>query len=152
MSEYRLIEEIIKLSVANTWDEAKLEWQLAEIYHQEEPDTCLCGHFPINEICVLRNKRNNSTTEVGNICVKKFLGLPSELIFQALRRIAKDETRALNAEAIDHAFHKGWINSWEKKFYFNTMRKRNFSDKQLAKRIEINRKVLNRTRRIKRNG
>lgn len=151
MSEYKLIEEIIRLSVANTWDEAKLEWQLTEIYHQDEPDTCLCSHFPINEICVLLNKRNNLTTEVGNICVKKFLGLPSDLIFQALRRIAKDETRALNAEAIDHAFRKGWINNWEKKFYFDTMRKRNLSDKQSAIRIKINRKVLNRTRRVKRN-
>lgn len=122
---------------------------MAEIYYQEEPDTCLCGHFPINEICVLRNKRNNITTEVGNICVKKFLGLPSELIFQALRRIAKDETRALNTEAIDHAFRKGWINNWEKKFYFDTMRKRNLSNKQWAKRIEVNRQVLKRTRRVK---
>jgi len=149
MSEFKLIEEIIRLSVADTWDEAKLEWQLAEIYHQKEPDTCICGHFPINEICVLRNKRNNLITEVGNICVKKFLGLPSDLIFKALRRIAKDETRALNAEAIDHAFRKGWINNWEKRFYFDTMRKRNLSNKQLAKRIQINRQVLNRTRRVK---
>ncbi len=151
MSEFKLIEEIIILSVADTWDEAKIEWQLAEIYHQEEPDTCLCSHFPINEICVLRNKRNNLTTQVGNICVKKFLGLPSDLMFQALRRIAKDETRALNAETIDHAFRKGWINNWEKKFYFDTMRKRNLSNKQLAKRIQINRQVLNRTKRVKRN-
>ena len=149
MSEYKLIEEIIRLSVADTWDEAKLEWQLAEIYHQKEPDTFICGHFPINEICVLHNKRNNLTTEVGNICVKKFLGLPSDLIFQALRRIAKDETRALNAEAVDHAFRKRWINDWEKNFYFDTIRKRNLSNKQLAKRVELNRKVLNRTKRVK---
>ena len=46
MSEYKLAEQIIQLSVANTWDEAKLEWQLEEIYRQEEPDTCLCGHSP----------------------------------------------------------------------------------------------------------
>lgn len=147
MSEYRLTQEIIHRSQAKTWDEAKLEWQLVEVYQQEEPDTCLCGHFPINEICVLRNKRNQHTIEVGNICVKKFLGLPSEKIFQALRRIAKDESKALNAEAIQHAYERGWINDWEKQFYFDTMRKRRLSDKQLAMRKQINHLVLHQTKR-----
>jgi len=33
----------------------------------------------------------NLTAEVGNICVKKFLGLASALIFQGLRRIVWDD-------------------------------------------------------------
>ena len=96
MSQYKLTQGIIHLSEANTWDEAKLEWELAEVYQQDEPDTCLCCYFPINEIRVLRNKRNHQVTRVGNVCVKKFLGLPSYKIFDALRRIAEDESRALN--------------------------------------------------------
>lgn len=147
MSEYKLAEAIVALSESRTWDQAKLEWQLEEIYNQDEPDTCLCGHYPIVEICVLRNGRNRNTAEVGNVCVKRFMGLPSDRIFNAVARIARDIKRPLNAEAITHAYGRGWINDWERGFYFDTMRKRLLSDKQIAKRIEINRLVLKETSR-----
>jgi hypothetical protein len=147
MPEYELMQEIIRLSQAATWREAKLEWELAEVFYQQEPDTCLCGHFPINEICVLRNRRNGHRAEVGNVCVKKFLGLPSDEIFRALSRVAKDETKALNAEAVGHAHERSWINDWEREFYLDTMRLRKLSNKQLVKRKQINRLVLRRTRR-----
>jgi len=141
-NQYKLTQGIIELSNANTWDEAKLEWDLVEIYRQEEPDTCLCGHHPIIEICILKNRVNETCTVVGNVCVKKFMGLPSDKIFQAVRRIGKDETKALNAEAIQHAHERGWINDWERSFCFNTMRKRNLTPKQKSKRAEINQLVL----------
>ena len=144
MTEYKLSQEIINLSDADCWDLAKLEWELEDVYREDEPDTCLCGRFPINEICVLRNKRNNNQTIVGNVCVKKFLGLPSDKIFQAIHRISEDDDKALNAEAIDHARKKGWINDWEKKFYIDTWRKRKLTRKQHVKRLEINKKVLGR--------
>lgn len=32
MSEYKLAEEIIKLSMSKKWDMAKLEWVLREVY------------------------------------------------------------------------------------------------------------------------
>ena len=142
MSEYRLTSEIIKLSVADIWDMAKLEWGLHEIYEAEEPETCLCRHFPIKEICVLRNKANGNFTVVGNCCVKKFIGLPSDKIFQAVKRVRKDDEKSLNAEAINHAFEKGWINQWEFEFSIDTMRKRNLSLKQVQTRKKINVKML----------
>jgi hypothetical protein len=141
-NEYQLSREIIARSNATTWDEAKLEWDLAAIYHQAEPETCLCGHFPIIEICVLQNRLNGNRAIVGNVCVKKFMGLPSERIFQAVRRIRKDPSRPLNAEAIEHAFQHGWINDWERRFCFDTMRKRKPSQKQLNIRLQINENVL----------
>lgn len=142
MAHYELAAKIIDLSVATTWDEAKLEWSLIDVFKEDEPDTCLCGHFPILENCLLRNRRNGNEAIVGNVCVKKFLGLPSDKIFQAINRIAQDNPRSLNAEAIDHAHRKGWINDWERTFYFNTMRTRNLSPRQRQKRIEINDNVL----------
>ena len=143
-SEYQLATEITKLSDADQWDEAKLEWQLKEIYREDEPLTCLCGHFPIIEICVLSNSKNGNEALVGNICVKKFLGLPSNKIFTAIKRITDDESAALNPEAIIHVYERGWIDEWKKKFYLDTWRKRNLSNKQLAKRIGINQMVLRR--------
>ena len=146
-NEFKLATEIISLSVAKTWDEAKIEWELEEIYKQDVPETCLCGKFPILEICVLRNRRNGNPAVVGNVCVKKFMGLPSDHIFAAIKRVAGDIERPLNAETVNHAHRRGWINSWERDFYFDTMRKRSLSGKQNKTRVKINRKVLERTSR-----
>jgi hypothetical protein len=147
---FRLIEEIVRLSQAATWEEAKLEWQLADVYQVSEPETCLCGHFPINEVCVLRNIGNGATTEVGNVCVKKFLGLPSEAVFRGLRRIAEDKTKALSAELTKHAHARGWINDWEATFCTDTIRTRKLSTAQRRTRVQINQKVLERSQRRRR--
>ena len=149
MSEYQLTKEIVARSNAKAWDAAKLEWALEEVYEAEEPDTCLCGHFPIIEICVLRNKVNRNTAIVGNCCVKKFIGLPSDKIFQAVKRVRKDTEKSLNAEAVQHAVDRGWITEWEKDFYFDIMRKRNLSPKQAAKKAQINEKFMHNMQRKK---
>ncbi len=142
MSEYKLTQEIIQLSNSEVWDFAKLEWALNEIYEADEPETCLCGHFPIIEICILRNKLNGQFATVGNCCVKKFIGLPSDLIFKAVKRVRMDKEKSLNAEAIQYAYEKNWINEWEFKFSIDTMRKRILSGKQLQTRMKVNEKML----------
>ncbi|MGF7192108.1 hypothetical protein JOE11_005185 [Robbsia andropogonis] len=142
MSEYKLTTEILARSEASTWDSAKAEWALRDVYESDLPQTCLCGHFPIIEICSIGNRLNGKAVEVGNCCVKKFIGLPSDKIFQAVKRIRKDSAKSLNAEAIGHAHDKGWINTWERDFYLNNMRKRNLSEKQAQKKTQINEKVI----------
>lgn len=142
MGKYQLFSGIIALSQAKDWDTAKLEWRLKEIFFSDDPETCLCGHFPIIELCILKNKKNGKEATVGNCCVKKFMDLPSDKIFQAVKRIRKGEGKSLNAEALSYALEKGWINQWEFKFYLDTCRKRMLSDKQISKRIQINNKVL----------
>jgi hypothetical protein len=147
MSEYKLTEEILARSHGTIWIAAKLEWTLEHVYEADEPETCLCGHFPIIEICELRNKFNGNSATVGNCCVKKFIGLPSDLIFQAVKRVRKDIEKSLNEQAIRHAWEKGWINEWEYKFSLDTMRKRGLSQKQMATRIKVNEKMLANMRR-----
>ena len=142
MLKYKLINKIVALSQSNVWDEAKLEWVLKDVYEAEEPETCLCGHFPIIEICVIQNNFNGNNTIVGNWCVKKFIGLPSDKIFQAVKRVRKNTEKSLNAEAIQHAFDRQWITEWEKKFYLDIMRKRSLSLKQVEKKTQINRKFM----------
>jgi hypothetical protein len=141
---WRLVEEIIALSVANTWGEAKLEWRLGHVFFTDpdDPGTCLCGHSPIRECCVITNCLNGNSAVVGNCCVKRFLGLPSGPIFAGLRRVAQDAGKALGAAAIEHAYKFGWISRWEYDFYHDTLRRRRLTPKQRAKRTEINVKVL----------
>lgn len=148
MSEYKLTENIIRLSASKVWDAAKLEWELNEVYEAEEPETCMCGHYPIIEICVLQNKINLNYAIVGNCCVKKFIGLPSDKIFQAVKRVRKDDEKSLNIEAIQHAFDRNWINEWEYNFSIDTMRKRKLTVKQLQTRKKVNQKMLFNMRRL----
>ncbi|MGA2302400.1 MAG: hypothetical protein ABSG77_17105 [Candidatus Acidiferrum sp.] len=147
MPEFKLTSEIIKRSVARTWDKAKLEWSLLDVYEADEPETCLCGHYPIVELCVIQNRLNGGQATVGNCCVKKFVGLPSDEIFQGVKRVRKDKSKSLNPEAINHAFERGWIDSGQHDFYLNVMRKRRLTFKQKAKKLQINELVLQRMRR-----
>jgi hypothetical protein len=137
----------LKLSESDNWALARAEWDLQEIYFEDEPSTCLCSKYPIIEICVLRNRKNGNVAEVGNVCVNKFLGIPSKIIFDGLKRVSKDSSKALNADASHYAFRKGWISEWEHGFLTDTARKRELTGKQLAKRQEINRRVLARMKR-----
>ena len=100
MSEFKLAREIDARSSGATGDEARLEWALDEVYESSEPETCLCGHNPIIELCILRNRSNGGLATVGTCCVKKFIGLPSDLIFLAGKRVSPDTGKSLNAEAI----------------------------------------------------
>lgn len=102
-----LVREILKLSEAKTWKEAKLEWKCFWRHHVREPQRCLCGHYPINEICVLTNTLNHHQVEIGNVCVKKFpapqrssaeLELEKELVIIELEK----ELEALTGGTHDH--------------------------------------------------
>lgn len=144
MSEFKLTTEIVARSQNQAWDHAKREWSLVEVYEADEPETCLCGHNPIIEICVLHNRVNGNQAEVGNCCVKKFMGIESHLIFDGLKRVQKDISAALNDAAIEHASSRQWITPWEKTFLISTRRKRVLSAKQGETRRRINIKVVGR--------
>jgi hypothetical protein len=138
---------ILKLSRATDWDVAKREWRLVEISEADEPETCLCGHYPILELCMIANATTGNTVDVGNVCVKRFLGFRSDLIFHSLKRIRSDRDKAIGPDATAFFHERGVINDWEYQFQQTTMRKRNLSDKQMLSRRKINEKVLASVRR-----
>jgi hypothetical protein len=144
---YRLTEGIIALSVADTWGDAKREWELESVFFTEPGDygTCLCGHA-IREHCVLTNRVNGNVAVVGNVCVMKFLGLDAEELFAAFRKIVKNPEAALSTKAIDYAYEHAWINDWERCFCLTTCRKSRpkLSPSQLKIRCEINAKIIGR--------
>lgn len=144
MSEFRLFHEITTRSRSKAWEEASLEWNLTTVYESKKQKSCLCGHFPIIEICVLKNKFNQNTVRVGNCCVKKFLQLPSHKIFNAFKRIREDISKSLNIESLDYAFQQKWLNDWEISFYKDIFRKRNLTEKQSIKKSLINRLLVKR--------
>ncbi|MBJ9972375.1 hypothetical protein I8254_15350 [Providencia rettgeri] len=103
--------------------------------------SCLCGHTPISNVCVLKNRLNKRTTSVGNCCVKKFMGMPSDAIFNAVNRVAKDDSKSANIHTLRLALEKRIITQWEFDFYSDTMNKRKLTPKQVATRKRINQKL-----------
>lgn len=141
MAEYLLIKEIIRLSLAEMWDLARFEWEINHIY-REVGRTCLCGHNPITEICVLKNKTNGNLVEVGNCCVQKFMAIASNKLFEAIKRVKADDNRSLNADVIELAHKSSIITDWDRDFYLNTWRRRSLTEKQIVHRKRINKKIL----------
>jgi hypothetical protein len=139
--------EILALSRATDWEVAKKEWRLVEISEADDPETCLCGHFPIIELCTISNATTAKSVDVGNVCVKRFLGFRSDLIFQSLKRVRGDLDKAIGADASAFFHERGVINDWEYQFQQSTMRKRDLSERQLASRRAINQKVIAAVRR-----
>lgn len=133
---------ILALSWATDWEVAKKEWRLVEISEADEPETCLCGHFPIIELCTISNATTGKSVHVGNVCVKRFLGFRSDLIFKSLKRVRADLDRAIGPHATAFFHELRVINDWEYQFQQSTMRKRNLSERQSATRRSINRKII----------
>jgi hypothetical protein len=102
-----LKREILALSKAVDWETAKKEWSLVDIIESDEPETCLCGHYPIIEICTIANRITKNIAEVGNVCVKRFLGIRSDLVFAGIKRIKGDITKSLNDDSIVFFKEKG---------------------------------------------
>nr|WP_319390399.1 hypothetical protein [uncultured Cohaesibacter sp.] len=138
----QLSQAILSMSKATDWETARKEWVLVDVIEADEPETCLCSHYPIIEICEIRNRVTGHTTEVGNVCVKRFLGVRSDLIFTGIKRIRKDIEKSLNADSIAFFHQRGLLNNWEYQFLQNTMRKRNLTFRQMETRRQINQKVL----------
>lgn len=134
----QLESEIIDRSESGTWDEAKLEWDLETIYDDDERGSCLCGHYPIKERCVLKNNINQKEVTVGNICVRQFMGLPSDGIFKSLKKIKINPNNALTKETIEIMHRKGYINNWRSYFYMKTLKKRSLTEKQMIQRQKVN--------------
>ncbi|WP_286397302.1 MULTISPECIES: hypothetical protein [Myroides] len=139
---YKLTEEIILLSNSKYWDSAKLEWFFRLTYISEEQQRCLCGHFPIREICVIKNSKNGNEAEVGNCCVNKFLDIDdANKILTSVKRVKEDNSKTMSKEALEYLFKNNAINDFEYKFYLSLGKKRNLSSKQLVIKERINDKL-----------
>lgn len=141
-NEWKLREEIIAMSQANNFDEAKKEWILERVY--KGLGVCLCGHSPIRKLCVLRNTKNNEKTIVGSSCVQKFIGIKTEHLFKSYELIVKNPEAYLDLLFIEYLFKHDVINEWEYEFLKSTFRKKFewLSEKQKDKRLQINRKII----------
>jgi hypothetical protein len=134
---------ILALSNAKEWLEAKPEWELHGVYHDGSERACECGHQPIHQICVIKNRDNRNEAEVGNVCVHNFMQLASRRIFAVLKRVEAELTKSLNPAALDLFRRRGIVSHAEVEDYLSYWRKRkSMTDDQRAQKAEINERVL----------
>lgn len=140
----RLKAHILPLSVSQNFHIARTEWVLIGIEVSEEFDNCPCGQ-EIKEHCYIRNTKNGNTTYVGNVCIDRFIGIETGNLFSGLKRIAANANANANEDLIEHAYKFGYIYESEYKFLMETRFKRKLSEKQMAWKQKINRRITNKT-------
>lgn len=134
---------ILRLSNSKVWLDAKPEWELHSVYNDGSDRICECGHQPIHQICVIKNRENGNEAEVGNVCVHNFMQLASRRIFAVLRRVRAEITKSLNPAALELFARRGVISPAEQDDYLDYWRKRtNLTIQQRTQKIDVNRRVL----------
>lgn len=136
-----LCKEIKERSRSNNWDEAKLEWNVVDMEFVDEPEMCLCGHFPIVEVFTLENKYTGENVRVGNVCVNKFIH--KNKAFDGYKRILKSETASATMDLLQFARDKGIITVRDYDFYVSIIKKRVLSERQSKWKVDINLRIIN---------
>ena len=139
-----LQDHILSLSRASDFHSAKNEWRLIGVEIHDNFDNCPCGQR-IKELCYIKNDKNGNKTYVGNVCINRFIGIDTGNLFDGLKRIAKDTQANPNEDLIINAYNLGYIHEDEYEFLMQINRKRKFSDKQMAWKEKINRRIVNKT-------
>ncbi len=140
----QLKAHILPLSEAKDFSIARAEWELVGVEISDEFDHCPCGK-EIKEHCYIKNKINGNSTYVGNVCINRFIGIDTGSLFDGLKRIASDDSANANRDLIIHAYKLGYIYEGEFKFLMEARLKRKLSDKQIAWKQKINRRIINQT-------
>lgn len=137
----RLERELLALSSQTEWQKARSEWVLTQVW-QEPSGTCLCGHYPITDHCLVHNQVTGARAVLGNCCVNRILGLDYSDVFKAVARLRKNQEGSVPTSLLVSANEFGWLNEWELSFSWDTRQKRKLSEKQRECRRRINSKLL----------
>ena len=135
-----LVKEILFLSEnKNFFNSSKKEWYVYNLVESNEPESCLCGKFPIKNLCYIKNNLNNNIALVGNCCVKHF-DLNYDWFFNGVKRL-KANLRP-TGQFIIYLHDKKIINEWEYIFLTDRENSKKKSIKQDLKEKQIINKIL----------
>lgn len=101
-NEAKLKQHVLALSTSKEWDTARKEWCLTNIRKLPKPGRCPCGHNPITYVCEITNTINGRTTNIGNVCIQKFMSLETDIFSSAMSVIVSPQSN-LSARAIEYA-------------------------------------------------
>lgn len=140
----RLKAHILPLSKSSNFDDAKREWTLVAIEKSEQTDNCPCGQ-KIREHCYIRNTETNAHTYVGNVCIRRFMGINVQTLFDGLERIRGPEAARANHDLIEYAKERGYLYDEREYQFLLSIRKkqtRTLTEKQLNWERKAQRRIL----------
>lgn len=133
-----LKRRVLEKSVSQDLVTAINEWSFNFVF-QRDNSRCLCNH-PIKNVCVIKNLKNGTTTEVGNCCVKNFMGIKEgDEILASILRLKKDNSKNIGGRALDFIRKRNIVlekNDFD--FYTKVSKKRCTYKHELEKKKEIN--------------
>ncbi len=139
----RLKAHILSLSRSTDFATACKEWDPTHV--QVYLGSCPCG-MTIMDHCFLWNRVTGTSTHVGNVCVGRFMGLPTDsTLFEGLKRIHRRPVSAPNVAVIEYAERQGLLQGREADFLRDTRKKRQLTLRQAAWREAINARILGKT-------
>ena len=142
-SKWKLRDVIIEHSKSDDFYIAAQEWE--PIWYDEDEDCqseCICGKQHIKELNAIKNKYTGYELIVGSECINYFMELDTTNVFKRLGEIKTNPELAMTPKLLNAISRLNILDNWQLNFYSNTSLKRNLNSKQMAKRIEINKKVV----------
>lgn len=139
----QLKAHILDLSEADNFNDAKLEWELDGVLVTLNFGQCPCG-VRIKEHCYLKNRRNENTTWVGNVCVRRFMDIDAGSLFRGLRRVRNNNSAKPNDALIEYAWRRGHLYGENEFDFLTSIRRqhRRLSEKQKNWLQKINRRII----------
>ena len=142
----KLRSAVIEKSSANSFMNAKSEWDLIKIY--EDESHCVCGHFIVDN-CVIRNRITGKILIIGNTCLRQFevaaLDVPKNA-FDSLKRVREKPAATKASPALlEVAVRCNTISQRQSDIYndiFHSGRQGTRSRKQKLLKAEINDKLI----------
>lgn len=141
---------VVDNSVADHWDQARLEWRIVgSEYDPEAGGTCICGKQRIADQFTIENPQTGMTLfPIGNECIKLFdrpdFDERSHLHVDAKRSLRAQglnagilDLKSVSKRVIEASLRAGVINEWQCGFLIDMKGKRRPpSPKQEAKMVE----------------
>lgn len=139
----KLVEAVVQLSEADTWDKAKEEWKFS--HHTKDPDgQCLCGKTGLTDRYTFYNTKNCADIVVGSSCVEHFVS--DSALATAINNISKlkrDSVSARVSEAlVQHAHARGVISTKDRDAYLRFRVKLKFTENQTTYMLSIHNRII----------
>ena len=152
MSEELLKETVVELSIADNWEEVKMEWTKAELVKidADRKQSCLCGHKSLKKVfAITRNDGSGiELSPIGSSCIEKF---ENEELTKSIKRAEKtyklkknlkfeDLREVMDEEMLEDFYSRGYFkedkenefNPWNDYILFKMALSRKNEERQLA--------------------
>ncbi|EKA4523340.1 hypothetical protein B4926_19005 [Vibrio cholerae] len=143
-SSYKLFEQVIALSRASDWENAKKEWEFKGFSQGNADETCLCGKCSISKIFTLFNKHTRCQIALGSSCINKFIPFTDQNLRKNAIQVLQDNTKQFDLKIMNQCLTQGIIEQNDLFYYAPIGKRKSIDPWKLEHRVEVNMKIASR--------